>query len=81
MSDSTNKSWGIRTDALTLSCTATLPGGLFTAPTKQTKEWKVLDTRTLVKTLRVIQDGSTEQHVKNNLQTLIDQIYDGRFDA
>lgn len=81
MTNSTDTPWGIRTNAIELSCTATFPGGLFTAPQKQTKKWKVLDTRTLVKTLRVIQEGATEVHVKNNLQALIDQVYDGRFDA
>ena len=80
MTDSNDKPWGIRTNAVELSCTATVPGGLFTAPQKQTKTWRVLNTRTLVKTLRVIQDGATEVHVKNNLQKLIDQVYDGRFD-
>jgi hypothetical protein len=80
VTNSIDKSWGIRTDAVELSCTATFPGGLFSAPQKQTKTWKVLDTRTLVKTLRVIQDGATEAHVKSNLQKLIDQVYDGRFD-
>jgi hypothetical protein len=71
----------IRTGTVELTATAHLPGGLFRPAQKQSKSWTVLDSRTLVKTLRVIQDGSSEEHVKNNIQTLIDQVYDARLDA
>lgn len=81
MTDSTKKPRMIATNAVDLTATARDAGGLFRPPSQKSKTWKVLDTRTLVTTLRIIQDGSNEEHVKNNIQTLIDQVYNGRFDA
>lgn len=50
------------------------PGGLFRPP--YTSSWHVLDSRELIRSLHVIKDSAVEPHTKNNIQILIDQIYD-----
>lgn len=48
------------------------PGGLFRPQHRKT--WRVLDSRELLRSLHNIKDMAKEEHTKNNLQTLIDQI-------
>jgi hypothetical protein len=43
--------------------------------------WNVLDSRVLVKTLTGIRETTTEEHTKNNIQILIDQIVGMDLDA
>lgn len=43
--------------------------------------WNVLDSRVLVKTLTGIRDTTDEDHTKNNIQILIDQIMGMNLDA
>lgn len=49
-----------------------ISGGLFSPPRRHS--WKVLDSRELLWTLRNIKDKAVEEHTRNNLQVLIDQI-------
>ena len=49
------------------------PGGLFTPG--RTHSWTVLDSRELLWTLNNIKDKAVEEHTRNNLQALIDQIH------
>jgi hypothetical protein len=67
-----------RTIALTTSFTTS--GGLFSAPRRVSRTRKVLDSTELVHSLYVIKEESSQQHVKNNIQTLIDQIRDQDLD-
>lgn len=71
----------IKTDVITLTATMTTPGGLFREPQVKKMERRVLDSHTLVETLRVIQNSSHEPHVKNNIQILLDQINSARVDV
>lgn len=41
----------------------------------QKKKWNVLDSRELLRSLHNIKDKAVEEHTRNNLQILIDQIY------
>lgn len=41
------------------------------------KQYRMLDSRELLRSLHLIKDKATEEHTKDNLQILIDQIYDG----
>ncbi len=50
-----------------------IPATLFRAGQK--KKWTVLDSRELLRSLHNIKDKAVEEHTRNNLQTLIDQIY------
>lgn len=54
-------------------------GGLFTPPRRHA--WKVLDSRELLWTLHNIKDKAVEEHTKNNLQILIDQIHGMELDV
>lgn len=56
-----------------------IPGGLFTPP--RTHSWKVLDSRALLQSLHNIRDKAVEEHTRNNLQTLIDQVYGMELDV
>jgi hypothetical protein len=49
-----------------------LPGGLFSSGSKES----FLDSRSVTHALNVIKDAAVEQHTKDNLQILIDQIYE-----
>lgn len=56
-----------------------VPPGLFHAGRE--KKWKVLDSRELLRSLHNIKDKAVEEHTRNNLQILIDQIYGMNFDV
>jgi len=40
------------------------------------KRFKMINSRELLRSLHVIKDNAVEEHTKNNLQILIDQIYE-----
>lgn len=71
----------IKTDSITLTATMRAPGGLFREPQVKKVERRVLDSHTLVETLRVIQDASKDENTKKNLQILLDQINRARLDV
>lgn len=50
-----------------------LPATLFRAGKE--RKWTVLSSRELLRSLHNIKDKAVEEHTRNNLQTLIDQIY------
>lgn len=56
-----------------------IPGGLFTPG--RTHSWTVLDSRELLWTLHNIKDKAVEEHTRNNLQSLIDQIHGMKLDV
>lgn len=56
-----------------------VPGTLFTAP--RTHSWRVLDSRELLRSLHNIKDKAVEEHTRNNLQALIDQVYGMELDV
>lgn len=64
----------IKTETHTLTATFTDHGGIFRPPSKKSKEWRVIGTKDLLHSLHLIKDTSHEDHTKNNLQILIDQI-------
>lgn len=54
-----------------------LPQGLF-APTKR---FKFLDSTELLRSLHVIKDSAVEKHTKENLDILINQIYEANLNG
>lgn len=74
---STKPKQDIGTIARTLRFTS--PGGLFSQPS--TKSWRMLDSRELLRSLHNIKDKAVEEHTKNNIQILIDQIYEMELDV
>jgi hypothetical protein len=41
----------------------------------------MLDSRELLRSLHLIKDAAVEKHTKNNIQILIDQVYDGNLNV
>jgi hypothetical protein len=41
----------------------------------------MLDSRELLRSLHLIKDAAVEEHTKNNIQILIDQVYDGNLNV
>lgn len=56
-----------------------VPGTLLRAPSRHA--WKVLDSRELLRSLHNIKDKAVEEHTRNNLQALIDQVYGMELDV
>jgi len=83
MSESTSKPSKkmISTEVHTLTASVTSPPGLFRPARKQTKSWRVLGTKDLLKSLLSIKETANEEHVRNNLDILIEQILDAKTDV
>lgn len=45
------------------------------------KRYRMLDSRELLRSLHLIKDAAVEEHTKNNIQILIDQVYDGNLNV
>jgi len=71
----------IKTSVHTLTATMTIPAGVFRPGQKKSRSWKVLDTKDLLHSLHCIKDNSQEDHTKNNIKVLIDQIESAHTDV
>lgn len=70
----------ITTRSIDLTASFTSFGGLFSTPQKWTRTRRVLDSTELIHSLYVIKEDSSQEHVKSNIQILIDQIRDQDLD-